>query len=107
MVGGYYSTLEMNNLENRIVNLVPVPDITRVPQWVSEATQTVGIYPESLRERLRDELALNGVQRTLPLGHSLMMSHGDPEQMARLPHDGTWPMQRMVRWVIDESAAAV
>ena len=29
------------------------------------------------------------------------------EQMARLPHDGTWPMQRMVRWVIDESAAAV
>jgi Acyl-CoA reductase (LuxC) len=96
-----------DRLDNRIVNLVPVPDITRVPRWVSEATQTVGIYPESLRERLRDDLALNGVQRTLPLGHSLMMNQADLEQAARLPHDGTWPMQRMVRWVIDESAEAV
>lgn len=96
-----------DRLDNRIVNLVPVPDITRVPRWVSEATQTVGIYPESLRERLRDDLALNGVQRTLPLGHSLMMNQTDLEQAARLPHDGTWPMQRMVRWVIDESAEAV
>lgn len=96
-----------DRLNNRIVNLVPVADVSRVPRWVSEATQTVGIYPESLRERLRDDLALNGAQRTLPLGHSLMMSHADPEQTARLPHDGTWPMQRMVRWVIDESTEVV
>lgn len=58
-------------LTNRIVNLVPVEDITQVTNWVSEETQTVGIYPESLREKLRDDLALHGVQRTLPLGSSL------------------------------------
>ena len=96
-----------SQLENRVVNLVPVADIDRVARWVSEETQTVGIYPERLRERLRDPLALAGVQRTLPVGRSLTMENGDPEQLARLPHDGTWPMQRMLRWVIDESAEAV
>jgi hypothetical protein len=96
------------SLNNRIVNLVPVPDITHVPRWVSEETQTVGIYPERLRERLRDDLARHGVQRTLPLGSSFMaQSLSDPEQSLRLPHDGTWPMMRMVRWVVDESADPV
>lgn len=93
-----------DRLNNRVVNLVPVPDITRVPYWVSEETQTVGIYPEKLRERLRDELALHGVQRTLPLGASLSaQAKADPEQTVGLPHDGTEPMRRMVRWVIDQS----
>ena len=96
-----------DQLNNRIVNLVPIEDIGRVPRWTNESTQTVGIYPESLREKLRDELALNGVQRTLPMGRSLMMSDADLQQTSRLPHDGTWPMQRMLRWVIDESSQAV
>ena len=95
-------------LNNRIVNLVPVRDITHVPRWVSEQTQTVGIYPERLRERLRDDLALHGVQCTIPLGASRMkQAYADPEQALALPHDGTWPMMRMVRWVVDQSADAV
>jgi len=94
-------------LENRIVNLVPVPDIAKVPRWVSEETQTVGIYPERLRLLLREELALHGVQRTIPLGESLTMATVDPEQTLGLPHDGSEPMRRMVRWVIDQSANAV
>ncbi|MBB3665481.1 hypothetical protein FB384_004438 [Prauserella sediminis] len=93
-----------DSLTNRVVNLVPIADITRVPTWVSEATQTVGIYPERLREELRDRLSLHGVQRTLPLGTSLAdQSHTDPEQAVGLPHDGTEPMRRSVRWVIDQS----
>jgi len=32
---------------------------------------------------------------------------GDPEQTMGLPHDGSFPMMHMVRWVIDESAEAV
>ncbi|MCU1388127.1 MAG: long-chain-fatty-acyl-CoA reductase [Ilumatobacteraceae bacterium] len=97
-----------DRLTNRIVNLVPVPDISRVQYWVSEETQTVGIYPESLRERLRDDLALHGVQRTLPLGTSLrLQSAADPEQTLGLPHDGMEPLRRMVRWVIDQSSAVV
>jgi hypothetical protein len=96
-------------LENRIVNLVPLADITRVLQWVSESTQTIGIYPDSLRIRLRDDLALHGAQRTIPLGESLFnLSPGDASrfaaQTAALPHDGTEPMRRMVKWIIDQSA---
>lgn len=97
-----------DSLTNRVVNLVPIADISQVPRWVSEATQTVGIYPERLREQLRDDLALHGVQRTLPLGTSLAAeAAADPDQTAALPHDGTEPMRRMVRWVIDQSSAAV
>ncbi|PXY33356.1 hypothetical protein BAY59_09680 [Prauserella coralliicola] len=93
-----------DSLTNRVVNLVPIADISRVPRWVSEATQTVGIYPERLRERLRDDLALHGVQRTLPLGASLSaQAAADPDQTVGLPHDGTEPMRRSVRWVIDQS----
>jgi hypothetical protein len=91
-------------LNNRIVNLVPVPDITKVPRWVSEETQTVAIFPESLRVRLRDELALHGVQRMQPIGRSMQMNDLDPQQTVRLPHDGTEPFRRSVRWVVDTSA---
>jgi hypothetical protein len=95
-------------LTNRVVNLVPVADIRRVPRWVSEETQTVGIYPEALRLALRDDLALHGVQRIQPLGASLMhRSDADPDQSIGIPHDGTEPMRRMVRWVLDESVDAV
>jgi hypothetical protein len=97
------------SLTNRVVNLVPIADIERVPRWVSEETQTVGIYPERLRKELRDDLALHGVQRTLPLGVSLAAAAAgragpDPDQSLALPHDGTEPMRRMVRWVVDQSA---
>jgi hypothetical protein len=91
-------------LNNRIVNLVPVPDITKVPRWVSEETQTVGIFPESLRERLREELALHGVQRTMPIDRSTQMNDLPPGQTVRMPHDGTEPFRRSVRWVADTSA---
>ncbi|GAA2410014.1 acyl-CoA reductase [Actinomadura vinacea] len=94
-------------LNNRIVNLVPVPDITKVPRWVSEETQTVGIFPEALRERLRDELALHGVQRTQPIDRSVQMDDLDPAQTVRMPHDGTEPFRRSVRWVADTSAGPV
>jgi hypothetical protein len=94
-------------LGNRVVNLVPVPDIIKVPRWVSEETQTVGIYPEALRLRLRDELALHGVQRLMPLGEMFTMATVDPEQTYGLPHDGTEPDRRSVRWVIDQSADPV
>jgi hypothetical protein len=97
-----------DRLTNRIVNLVPVPNIAKVPRWVSEETQTVGIYPESLRNRLRNDLALHGVQRILPIGATAFIYTGeDADQTVGLPHDGTEPMRRMVRWVIDQSAEPV
>ena len=94
------------SLENRVVNLVPVPDIARVSRWVNEETQTVGIFPESLRARLRDDLALHGVQRIQPVVRSIQMDDLPPAETVRLPHDGSEPFRRSVRWVVDTSVDA-
>jgi hypothetical protein len=92
-----------DKLNNRVVHLVPVADLLDVAKWCDDTTQTVGIYPESARDRLLNTFALAGVQRMVPL------VGGDPmkifEDMHRLPpgmpHDGIEPMRRNVRWVID------
>jgi hypothetical protein len=103
-----------DQLNNRIVNLVPVADINRVPRWVNEATQTIGVYPERLREQLRDALAIYGVQNILPLQgdasesdrsdiYTVEPTGADPAQRYGAPNDGIEPTRRMVRWVLDES----
>jgi hypothetical protein len=96
-----------DQLNNRVVNLVPVADLLEIVKWCDDTTQTVGVYPESLRERLLDPLALAGVQRLVPL------KGGDPMQIFRdmhtlppgMPHDGIEPLRRNVRWVIDHRPA--
>lgn len=96
-----------DKLNNRIVNLVPVPDLLEVVKWCDDTTQTVGVYPESLRERLLDAFSLAGMQRMVPI------KGGDPMRIFRdmhtlppgMPHDGIEPMRRNVRWVIDHRAA--
>jgi hypothetical protein len=80
----------------RLVNVVAVPDVKSVLGYVNAATQTVGIYPDTLREQLRDDLCSVGVQRVTALG-----SAGDTR--LGLPHDGFYPLARMVRWGKDES----
>ena len=91
-------------LNNRVVNLVPMPDINQVATKVSEETQTVGIYPERLQVQLRDKLTLNGVQRMIPLGMSSIPEGMDPKELRRMPHDGGEPVCRAVRWIADQSA---
>jgi hypothetical protein len=96
-----------DKLNNRVVNLVPVSNLLDVIKWCDDTTQTVGIYPESIRDRLLDAFALAGVQRMVPL------KGGDPmkifDEMHTLPpgvpHDGIEPMRRNVRWVIDHRPA--
>lgn len=92
-----------DRLNNRVVNIVPVPNLLDVVKWCDDTTQTVGIYPESLRDSLIDAFALAGVQRMVPL------AGGDPMRIFNemhhlppgMPHDGIEPMRRNVRWVID------
>jgi hypothetical protein len=92
-----------DSLRNRVVNLVPVAGIAKVTRWVSEATQTVGIYPRSLHDRLRDALALSGVQHIRALQTSLDgYAYSSGRNSILLPHDGMEPMRRMVRWTIDQ-----
>lgn len=93
-------------LNNRIINLVPLADLTKLYEWCDDQTQTVPIYPDSLREKMRDGLALRGVQRIVPLVVNNLAREKAAEEfdVPGLPHDGIEPMRRMVRWVIDQSA---
>lgn len=95
-----------DKLNNRVVNIVPLSDLREAVKWCDDTTQTVGVYPESMRDKLLDSFALAGVQRLAPL------TGGDPVGVFRnmntlpptMPHDGIEPLRRSVRWVIDHRA---
>jgi len=88
-------------LAARYVNLVPVSDLASVLERVSSIAQTCGVYPASLRERLRDALALAGVQRVVTLGGAA--ANGDNQT---IPQDGIEVLRRMCRWIVDEGDPA-
>jgi hypothetical protein len=94
------------SLNNRVVNIVPVADLTDVAKWCDDTTQTVGVYPESLRDRLLDIFALAGVQRMVSLsgGDAMQVFHDMHTLPPGMPHDGIEPLRRNVRWVIDHRA---
>jgi hypothetical protein len=80
----------------RVVNVVAVSGPEQVFEFINASTQTVGIYPDRLRADLRDQLCRVGVQRVTSLGHAGDTAIG-------LPHDGFYPLSRMVRWGKDET----
>ena len=92
-----------DKLNNRVVNFVPVDDLKDVLKWCDDTTQTVGIYPESIRSEILDLFALAGVQRLVSLsGGDPMTVYANSHHMPPgSPHDGIEPMRRSVRWVID------
>lgn len=96
-----------DKLNNRVVNFVPVDDLTEVIKWCDDTTQTVGLYPESRREGLRDAFALAGVQRLVSLegGDALTVYANSHHMPPGSPHDGIEPMRRSVRWVVDMKPA--
>lgn len=83
-------------LTDRTVNLVPADTLEDVLDVVDAYTQTVGIFPESLREVVRHKGALHGGQRFVQLGYSF--------NGAGLigPQDGIEPMRRLVKWIVSE-----
>jgi len=88
-------------LTNRVANLVPVDDLETPIRSVNAYTQTIGIYPEALKERIRDRLAFHGAQRLVSLGYA---SNAGVMSLAG-PQDAIEPLRRMCRWIIDESSA--
>jgi hypothetical protein len=96
-----------DKLNNRVVNLVPVANLLDVAKWCDDTTQTVGIYPESIRDRLLDTFALAGVQRMVPLrGNDPLRIFQEMHMLPPgMPHDGIEPLRRNVRWVIDHRPA--
>ncbi|MBB6193756.1 hypothetical protein FHS51_004014 [Sphingobium wenxiniae] len=81
----------------RVANLVPVDDIDIPVRSVNAYTQTIGIYPEQLKEELRDRLAFQGAQRVVSLGAAGSVGLNTEIQ------DGIEPMRRMCKWIVDES----
>ena len=83
-------------LSGRVANLVPVDDLERVTKAVNAYTQTVGVYPDSLKAELRDRLPLFGAQRLTSLGYAC-----HPATAA--PQDAIEPVRRMCKWIVDET----
>jgi hypothetical protein len=84
-------------LYGRVGNVVPIDRIEDALACFSAATQTVGVYPDTLRRRLRDRAALMGGQMFVPVGYAIS---GSPAA----PQDGIEPERRMCRWVVDTIA---
>jgi hypothetical protein len=82
-------------LSGRVANVVPVDDIKKVTDAVNAYTQTVGIYPESLKRELRDQLPLFGAQRLTSLGYACNVT-------SAMPQDALEPLRRMCKWIVDE-----
>jgi hypothetical protein len=85
-------------LSGRVANVVPVDDVERVTRAVNAYTQTVGIYPESLKRALRDHLPLFGAQRLTSLGYACHVA-------TAMPQDAIEPVRRMCKWIVEEACA--
>ena len=82
-------------LSGRVANIVPVDSIDKVTDAVNAYTQTIGIYPESLKRQLRDTLPLFGAQRLTSLGYACSVPIAAPQ-------DAIEPIRRMCKWIVDE-----
>jgi hypothetical protein len=89
-----FSTL----LDDRTANLVPVDSLDEVMDAVDAYTQTVGVYPESLKDELKDRLPLHGAQRIVSLGYAAVMKWAGPQ-------DAIEPLRRMGKWICNQIAS--
>ena len=83
-------------LSGRVANIVPVDSLDQITRGINAYTQTVGIYPESLKRSLRDRLPLFGAQRLTSLGYACHVTSATPQ-------DAIEPLRRMCKWVVDET----
>jgi len=85
-------------LDDRTANLVPVDTLDEVMAAVDAYTQTVGVYPESIKDELKDKLPLYGAQRIVSLGYAAVMKWAAPQ-------DAIEPLRRMGKWISNQIAA--
>ncbi len=85
-----------DELKYRTLNIVPVKDYDALLRFITRDVQTVGVYPERVRDEVRTTLALHGVQRITSLGYMREMN------AATDPHDGNEALRKMCTWVVAE-----
>ncbi|QGZ58559.1 acyl-CoA reductase [Paraburkholderia acidiphila] len=86
------------SLDDRTANLVPVDSLDDMMDAVDAYTQTVGIYPESVKDELKDRMPLFGAQRIVSLGYAAAMKW-------QAPQDAIEPMRRMGKWISNQIAS--
>lgn len=87
-------------LNDRVANFIPIDTIDDALKYFDAYTQTVGIYPDSLKEELKDKVPLYGAQRIVSLGYA-----GGAGLAFATPQDAIEPVRRMVKWIVHEKAA--
>jgi hypothetical protein len=87
-------------LADRTTNIVPVASLDDVIPRFDAYTQTVGVYPDSVRDALLDVAPFTGVQRFTTLGYSNNHSW-------RAPHDGIELERRMCKWVVSQTVSPI
>jgi len=85
-------------LDDRTANLVPVDELNEMMDAVDAYTQTVGVYPENVKEQLKDILPLYGAQRIVSLGYAAGLKWAGPQ-------DSIEPLRRMGKWIVNQIAS--
>lgn len=85
---------------NRTANLVPVASVDDALRRINAASQTVGVYPDSLKEQIRDALAIQGAQHIVSLGEVMKMGTSGPQDSLEVE-------RRMLRWIRDMNGETV
>ncbi len=83
---------ERNHPLSRTLYVYPVKKLDDAFKYVNHYTQTVGVHPKKLKKKYREELTKRGVDRVTDVGKMGYFALG-------APHDGIYPLSRMVRWV--------
>jgi hypothetical protein len=83
------------HLSGRVVNLVPLDRIEDAYDCFTIDTQTIGIYPDAIKDKVREDCAWRGAQRLTSLGWSTAIGFAQP-------HDAIEPLRRMARWLVIE-----
>ena len=89
-------------LADRTANLVPCESIEDILLGIDAYTQTIGVWPESLKAQLENIVPFYGAQRLVTLGNAL---YNGP--LVGLAHDGIEPVRRMCKWIANEVSAGV
>ncbi len=89
-------------LADRTANFVPVESIDDILLGIDAYTQTIGVWPESLKAQLENVVPFYGAQRLVTLGNAL---YNGP--LIGLAHDAMEPVRRMCKWIANEVAAGV
>lgn len=77
---------------SRFVVVRPVGSLADALPFIHPGISSVGVYPESRREALQDDLAARGVSTILPLGETECSYAG-------MPHDGMKVLSELMSWV--------